>query len=185
VTSPPDAETKEAIVLAAFECTVRLGIDGLRLRHVAAEAGMDETTLRQHFPTQRDLVSALIEDITLQFAATTRTTEGTPAERLRAHLEALSRTVRDRPALFLVLAELEVRARRDPLVRSAVERDEQGCRAWLAELFREGAGQGVWAEGVDPESAVELVLTVFKGIRVAPGGADAALMQLEHVLTRA
>ncbi len=179
-----EADTEQAIVVAAFECVARLGVDGLRLRHVAAEAGIDEVTLRATFPTQHDLVAAVHEDITLQLRETMGSA-GPPAARLRAHLDALSTMVRDRPVLFLVLAELEVRARRDPLVRAAIERDEEGCRAWLGGVFREGLDQGAWADGVDAGAAVELVLATVKGARIAPGAADATLQQLERLLIRA
>jgi AcrR family transcriptional regulator len=176
-------EERRAIVFAAYECIAALGIDGLRPRHVTAEAAISEPRLRRHYPTKRDLVAAVLGYLTRQLEAT-MPEDGTPTERLRHHLESLGRMISERPVLFTVLAELDLRARHDALVRSVVEREERGWRAALAALFRAGAEQEAWADGITEEAAVELVVAAVKGVRIAPASAGIALSQLERLLVR-
>jgi AcrR family transcriptional regulator len=176
------ADVRAAIVFAAFESIAELGFDGLRMRHVAAEAGLDEASLQAHFATKPELAAAVLDYISNEFEATMRS-DGTAIERFHFHLDALGRLVEERPVLFIVLAELDVRARRDPLIRSVIERYERRWRGALAALFREGHEQGAWADGIDPHAAGELVIVVVKGIRIAPASAVPALALLKQLVS--
>ena len=109
---------------------------------------------------------------------------GDPGEKLRAHLAALGRMVRERPELFVVMGELDLRASRDEAVRSIVERHEQGWRVVLTEVLEEGVEEGTWAEGLDVHAGVELIIAAVKGVRLIPDDAEAVLGQLESLLTR-
>ena len=171
----------DTIVLAAYESIAERGVEQLRLQHVAEEAGIEESTLRESFATKTDLIAAVLEDITRQFWCSVLD-EGTPAERLRRHLTLLAEMVLARPMLFVVLADLEFHARRNPLVRSVVEDDERGWRRALADIFRDGAEDAIWPPGLDEEAAVELVIATAKGVRIAPEKARAVFEQLERIL---
>jgi hypothetical protein len=133
------------------------------------------------YPARRDLVAAVLEYIERELESTMRD-DGTPAERLRHHLDAIGRMARERPGLFAVRAEIDRGARHDPLVRSVAERDECRWRMALAPLFRAGAQQGAWTAGVTEKGAVELVVAAVKGIRLAPESAGTVLEQLEALL---
>ena len=63
--------------------------------------------------------------------------DGTPCERLDAHLATLAAMMHSRPDLFVVLAEIDLRARRDPDVAIAVNEIEAGWRLALMALFRD------------------------------------------------
>ena len=54
--------------------------------------------------------------------------------------------------------------------------------AALTSLFRLGADQGAWAEGLDVAAAPELVIAVVKGVRLIPDRAEAVLAELERSL---
>jgi AcrR family transcriptional regulator len=144
-------EERQAIVLAAYECIAQHGADGLRLRDVIAEASVNASTIRQHFPRTRDLLVAVLEY---------------SSQQLR----------------YAVLAAIETRARRDPLLRSAVQRSERAWRASLVSLFRSGMAEQAWANGVDAHAAAELVIAAVKGVRLSPGSAAGALDQLTQIL---
>lgn len=176
-------ERRQALVDAAFGCIAEKGFEGLRLRDVAAEVGIDHSTLHYYFPTKEDLVAGVVESATRQFW-TTMPTEGGPAEKLRYHLAALARMVEEQPALFTVLSELDLRAKRDAAVRSIIERHEEGWRTALTEVFRHGAKEGVLAEGLDTATGVELVIAAVKGVSLNPDSAGDVLGQLERLLVR-
>ena len=92
-------ERRQALVDAAFGCISEKGFEGLRLRDVASEVGIDHSTLHYHFPTKEDLVAGVVEYATQQFW-TTMPVKGDPVEKLRHHLAVLGRMVEERPALF-------------------------------------------------------------------------------------
>ena len=168
-------DRRQALIRAAFTAIAERGFEGFRLRPIAAAAGIDHSTLHHHFPTKEYLIAAVLEHVTSQF-------EGTmpaglpPAARLRHHLGSIARAVVERPELFIVLDELDLRARRDPAMAADVGADEDGWRHALAALFAEGVEQGSWQ--VDVGASVELVIATLKGIRLRPDTAEAVVGQL-------
>jgi AcrR family transcriptional regulator len=177
------AERRQALVEAAFRRIAERGFEGLRLRDVAAEVGIDHSTLHHYFPTKEDLVAGVVEYATRQFWWTTPA-EGRLAEKLHRHLVALGRMIGEWPELFAVMGELDLRASRDEAVRSIVGRHEEGWRTALDAILRRGAEEGAWAEGLDTSTGVELIIAAVKGVRLVPGGAEDVLRQLELLLTR-
>lgn len=93
------------------------GLEGLRLRQVAEAVGIDHSTLHHHFATKQDLISAVAEYTTRQFWSTMPSATD-PAVQLCGHLTALRTLITDWPELFLVTAELDLRARRDRSVQA-------------------------------------------------------------------
>jgi TetR/AcrR family transcriptional repressor of nem operon len=164
---------RQELVEAAFRRVAEVGFEGLRLRQVSQEVGIDHSTLHHHFATKQELVEAVAEYATRQFFIT-KPDRGDPAEALRAHLEGLRRMMLDRPELLIVSAELDLRARRDPAVRAVLEGLESGWRAMLAELLA-GAVP-------DPEGAAELVIATVKGVRLVPERAGDVFAQLTTLL---
>jgi TetR/AcrR family transcriptional repressor of nem operon len=175
------SDRRAALVAAAFECIARVGFEGLRLRNVAAEVGIDHSTLHHYFRTKEDLVAAVLDQVTRRFWGTMRP-DAEPVDRLHGHLTSLARMMREEPALFTVLAELDLRARHDPAVGGVLARDEAGWRGALASLFREGLDRREWTPGLDVDAAVEVVIAVVKGVRLAPERATQVLGQLERLL---
>ena len=180
--SHPGKERRQALVGAAFRSIAERGFEGLRLRGVAAEVGIDHSTLHHYFPTKEDLVAGVVEYATRQFWPTIPN-EGSPTEKLRYHLAALVRMIEERPALFTVLSELDLRAGRDAAVRSIIDRHEEGWRVVLTEVLGRGAEEGIWAEGLDTSKGVELIIAAVKGVGLNPDSAGDVLRQLERLLT--
>ncbi|WP_433278507.1 TetR/AcrR family transcriptional regulator [Pseudonocardia xinjiangensis] len=174
-------ERRDQLVAAAFRRVAEMGFEGLRLRQVAEDVGIDHSTLHHHFATKQDLVGAVAEYTTRHFwAAAPQSAE--PAAALREHLAALRRMIEDRPDLLVVTAELDLRGRRDPAVAAAMEHHEAGWREVLTGVLAAGAAQGVWATPVEPVVATELVIATVKGVRLTPRVAAQAFEQLEALL---
>jgi AcrR family transcriptional regulator len=170
------------LVEAAFQLVASSGLEGLRLRQVAEAVGIDHSTLHHHFATKQDLISAVAEYTTRQFWSTMPAVPADPAAQLRGHLTALRTLITERPELFLVTAELDLRARRDGNVQALLHRFEDGWRARLRDLVADGTAARAWSPGVD-DDAVELIIAVVKGARLAPGTAAAVFAQLERLIT--
>lgn len=174
------ATRRDALVEAAFQRVAQSGFEGLRLRQVADDVGIDHSTLHHHIATRQALVEAVAEYAIGQFRATAPV--GTsPAAALHHQLEALRLMMVQRPELFTVSAELDLRARRDPVVRAMLDGYESGWRSVLVEMF---AG-GTWAVSLRPQVAAEIVIAAVKGVRLVPDRAGEVFTQLEALLTGA
>lgn len=165
------ADRRQLLVWAAFDAIAEKGFEGLRLRDVAAQAGIDHSTLHYHFLTRKDLIAAVVEFATSQFWTTAPNDDAT-GDKLSTHLATLAGMIQQQPALFIVLRELDLRASRDPAVREIIERYERGWRTALAEVFAAA------------DSAVELVIATVKGVSLIPDRAAEVLDQLGSLLTQ-
>ncbi len=172
-------DRREQLVAAAFRRVADVGFEGLRLRQVAEDVGIDHSTLHHHFATKQDLVGAVAEFTTRQFWSSGPAGDD-PAAALHAHLGALRRMIDERPELLAVTAELDLRARRDPAVAAEMARYEAGWREVLTRVLAAGNADGTWT--VDPGTGAELVIAAVKGVRLDPGLAGQVFGQLESLL---
>jgi AcrR family transcriptional regulator len=150
-----------------------MGWEGLGARHVAGEAGLATSTVQRYFPAQSGLAAAVLDHVIDQLVATID--DSSPAEgRLDHHLRALAHAVSERPALFLVYGELELRSRRDALLRAGLARSERRWRSELAALL----DQASWGDS----SLVDLILATVKGVKFDGARAAAALHSLRRLV---
>ena len=129
------SERRQALIEAAFGFIAERGFEGLRLRDVAAAAGIDHSTLHHHFATKQDLVDAVVGYAVGQFR-TVSSKAVAPAQQLRQHLEGLARMIEEWPALFVVMRELDLRATRDATVRAIIVKHEEGWRLGFGKASR-------------------------------------------------
>lgn len=163
-------DRRQLLIQAAFDALAEKGFEGLRLREVAARAGIDHSTLHHYFPTRQDLVAAVVEFATSQFW-TTMPGDGATTAKLSTHLATLAQMIQQRPALFTVLREIDLRASRDPAVQETRDRYERGWRTALGDVLH-------------TDSAVDLVIATVKGISLTPDRAADALQELASLLTK-
>lgn len=173
---------RNELVGAAFRRVAEVGSRVCDCGRVAADVGTDHSTLHHHVATKEALITAVAEYAIRQFGST-MPGELDPAAALRGHLAALRAMFEARPELFMVTAELDLRARRDPAVRALMDRYEAGWRKSLRELLARGAEQGTWPQTVRPDALVELVIAAVKGARLTPAIAAEVFDQLDALLT--
>lgn len=171
---------REGLVGAAFRRISEQGLEGLRLRAVATEAGIDHSTLHHYFATKQHLLAAVVEYSARQFWAT-MPAEGTAAQRLSGHLGALGRLIGERPALFVVLAEFDLRGRRGDTVAAALERQEAGWRNALTTVLSDSGGDHPPA-AEQVQATVEVVIATVKGVRLLPERAAPVLRRLHQLI---
>lgn len=175
------AGRRNEIVQAAFRQVATVGFEGLRLRQIAEDVGIDHSTLHHHFPGKKDIVSAIAEYAIGQFDVPPPET-ASPAEALNWHLTHLRRVLGDSPDLLVVTAELDLRARRDPAVREVMDEHEKNWRRFLDDMLTAGVERRMWSARVNVPGTIELVIATVKGIQLAPDSADAAIDQLTSLL---
>ena len=164
-------QRRAALVEAAFHAIARNGFEGLRLRDVATAVGIDHSTLHHYFATKQHLIEAVA------LRATTPLHRSIPdaskgGDRLSQHLLTLATAIEQEPELFVVLAEIDLRARRDSGLRVVIDRVEQGWRLGLGGLLDHD------------DARVELVIATVKGVRLDPASATEVLTRLAQLLTQ-
>lgn len=164
------SSTRDRIVSAAT-AMMQEGAPRLSVRAVAARAGVGASTLRHHFPTQRDLINAAL---TATYEAAMpderiRDTSMPPRERLRECLRRLLdpfNTPGEARDVWTNLLHTFAAAEADTNTRAAYEvleeRAQGRIRAWLAILEEEG----VLAPGDDARRS-DFLLTVVDGLSIA------------------
>lgn len=161
--------TRDRIVEAA-KAMVQEGAPRLSVRAVAARAEVGASTLRHHFPTQRDLINAALAATYLEAMPDERIrdTSVPPRERLRECLWRLLEPFGDPEASRVAWEDLlrtfgapdatdDVRAGYRVLVTQA----ERRVAAWLAILEEEGA-----LPPGDTRRRTNLLLTVTDGLSI-------------------
>lgn len=162
--------TRDRIIAAATEM-IQEGAPRLSVRAVAARADVGASTLRHHFPTQRDLINAAL---TASYDAAMpderiRDTSVPPRERLRECiwrvLEPFSSPAEARE-VWTNLLRTFAQAEADPNTRAGYEalvaQAERRVGAWLAILEEEGA-----LSPGDNIKRTDLLLTVVDGLSIA------------------
>jgi TetR/AcrR family transcriptional repressor of nem operon len=181
-TKPTKPDRRQTIILVAYRAIAEKGFEGLRVRDVAAQVGINGATLHHYFPTKEDLIRAVAQYAHSRFEVTMLDLPGTPAEQLYTHLDRLRKLMQEEPDLFVVFAELTLRAQRDSESRYMLEL-ESIWQQWLADIFRAGIDQKLWASDLDPGTMASGIMTLVEGASLwamtFPKHAEQALRQLD------
>jgi AcrR family transcriptional regulator len=185
--TPKGEERVQALILAAYHSIAEKGFEGLRLRDVAQQVGLNHATLHHYFPTKEAMVQAVVLYVTQRLAQTATITEGTPMEQLRAHLHMLQQCMQEEPALFVVLSEIGLRAQRDPAIRAIVQQQTEGWHAFLMGILNAGIRQGNWPQDLDAEATASAIIALTQSFnlinaKLLPIRAEQAMRQLERWL---
>ncbi|WP_165423333.1 TetR/AcrR family transcriptional regulator [Ktedonosporobacter rubrisoli] len=177
----------QALVLAAYNCIAEKGFEGLRLREIAEQVGINHATLHHYFPTKEALIQAVVLYATQRLAQTVGASEGAPAEQLRAHFKLIRQQMQEEPSLFIVLTEVGMRAQRDPAIRAIASQQAERWHAFFVKILKAGIEQGDWSADLDAEAAASTIVAVIQSItlintKLSSVRMEQALQQLERWL---
>jgi AcrR family transcriptional regulator len=164
------AERRRAIVRAAYQTLAEKGFEGLRMREIAKRAGIDHSTLHYYFAGKEALIDGIVDhivqDLSIGRTPAIESGEIGPRQRLIAHFDALIQQMRERPEMFVVLAEIHARSMRDPAVRSIVARNDRGWKRFLIEILQAGIQEKEFHTELVPEVAAETIISFVRGLTV-------------------
>jgi len=161
---------RQDLVRAAFNRIADAGFEGLRTRDVAADAGVNVATLHYYFPTKEALIRGVVGHAMMRFSQS-MPREGSAAEQLRWHLSFLRRLLKEDTQLFAVLAELTLRAPRDPVIAGILQNTDEPWHRKVAALLRSALEQGCIDAGIDPEDGAAFIIAAIKGLSL-PGNPE-------------
>jgi AcrR family transcriptional regulator len=154
--------------LIAYRQIAAKGFEGLRVREVAAQAGINNATLHHHFPTKEALIQGVVGHLLKEFqiGLAPRQDRGEPApiEELRYEFEDMRYRLHDTPEMYVVLMELYVRSLRNPAVARALETLERQWSNHLIGILERGVRIGVFRSDLDLADAATMLIVQMKGL---------------------
>ncbi len=160
-------ERRDSLVRAAFACLAADGFEGLRTRNVADRAGVNIATLHYYFPTKEALIGGVAAFIASQFItlhAAPKPSTGSPAlDRLQQEFADARFYRAKHPDLGAVLSELQLRGRRDPVIRKIIEPLFGHWRKGIEEWMAAGIAEGVFRRDLDPAGGAALFVAAMTG----------------------
>jgi TetR/AcrR family transcriptional regulator, regulator of cefoperazone and chloramphenicol sensitivity len=187
-------DRKTELVEITYRLIAQNGLAGLRIRQVAAAAGIDNGTLHYHFSSKDALilgvVDYLIEDLQNN-RAVSKGTEQTALTELHMEFEDIRLRLRRTPEQFIVLSDLAIRSWRDPVVAKMFRKLDDGWHAHLVALLERGIQQGIFRNNLNVPLCARAIMVALRGIgyqtRLPPGKVDELLSelaaQMEHWIT--
>ena len=172
------------IARAAYSAIAEKGFEGLRMREIAARAGLNHSTLHYYYAGKEALIAGvmtyMIQELSLGRNHAAPSHPLSPREELAAHLAALLDQAREHPEMFVVLAEIHGRSTRDPGIRSVMSRNERAWKKFIADILRAGIRCGDFARGLDADIAAEAVVSLIRGLDF--GHSRSSLRRAERAL---
>ena len=163
--SPRDR--KRELVEIAYRLIAEKGLEGFRIRQVAAEADIDNGTLHYHFPSKEALIHGvvdyLVEDLQRNRAGQEQANQNA-LEELRMEFEDIRLRVRDTPEQLTVLSELAIRSWRDPVIARIFRKVDDGWRSHLVALLDRGVQQDIFRKDLNQQLCARAIMVALRGI---------------------
>jgi AcrR family transcriptional regulator len=165
---PGGDQRRQDLVQAAYGIIAAEGFEGLRVRDVAARAGVNIATLHYYFHTKEDLIRGVVDLLLQRFL--TQTAPAAPAAdapgpaQLAQVFADPDYQLQTTPEMFVVLTELHLRAGRDPAIRALLQPLDDGWRAHLTALCAAGQQAGTLRPDQDPARTAALLIALVKGL---------------------
>jgi TetR/AcrR family transcriptional repressor of nem operon len=163
VEQPRGEPRRQALVEAAYRQIAERGFEGLRTREVAAVVGVNVATLHYYFPSKEALIRGVIGYAMQRFSETI-SDAGSPLDRLRGHLKALARLIKDDERLWAVMGELVLRAPRDADLARIFSQTDEFWHRTLRNLLQECVAADLARPILDLDSAAVLARTAIRGV---------------------
>jgi len=165
---PAHQARREELAAIAYTQVAERGLEGLRVREVAAAAGINHATLIYYFPAKADLVAAVVDHVVGLLLTPAVTPAPTPDQkvirRLAHELDDVGARLDQQPDIFRVLTELQLRGGRDPQVAGALARMDDAWHDYLAAMLRSGIESGELRADLDADRATTVLTVVFRGL---------------------
>lgn len=163
----PQRDRKSELVEIAYRLIAQNGLEGFRIRQVAAEAGIDNGTLHYHFPTKEALILGVVDYLMEDLKHNRAVQEdgaSTALDELRMEFEDIRLRLRRTPEQFIVLSDLAVRSWRDPVVAKMFRKLDDGWHVHLVALLERGIQQGIFRKNLNVPLCARAMMVALRGI---------------------
>jgi AcrR family transcriptional regulator len=161
------SDRRRQIVTIAMDLIASKGFEGLRYQEVAKAAGINTATLFYYFSTKEGLIHGVMQHLKEEFSKTPGRPvdkQTTALEELRLEFESVSKLMQKQPKLFLVHAEISLRALRDPIIEKEVRDLDSSWKQHLIHVIELGIADGSFRSDISSEATAVALIFQFKGI---------------------
>ena len=164
----PVKDRRKELILIAYDHIAKRGFEGLRVRAIAAEAGINNATLHYYFSTKEDLIIGVVDYMIEKFSKSNSYESASKESRdawkeMRAELEDARHRFRDAHDQIVVFTELLIRSLRDPAIAHIFKKLDDSWRGYLISIIEQGIRQGIFRAELDPAVTATLVMLEIKG----------------------
>lgn len=156
------ADSRRPAIAAAVRALIaERGFEGLRMRDIADRVGINIATLHYHIPSKEALIQLVAQSLRDDFIAQhkARPRDGvTPLGLLRMEFADFREIFLEEPERFLVMGEMQERARRDPAVASAMSPMRGYWHGQLVDILSRGREDGSLRPDLDPSAAASIII---------------------------
>ena len=159
-------DRKRELVEIAYRLIADKGLEGLRIRQVAAAASIDNGTLHYYFASKETLIQSVVEHL-MRDLQTNRCDQGnseTALDELRTEFEDIRVRLHESPEQFIVLSELAIRSWRDRSIAEMFKHLDDGWYAHLEALLKRGIEQGLFRKDLDLGPCARAIMVALRGI---------------------
>jgi AcrR family transcriptional regulator len=184
-----DSDSRRAEIAAAVRALIaERGFEGLRMRDIAERVGINIATLHYHIPAKEALIAlvaqSLRDDFIAQHQAHSR--DGlSPIEQARLEFADFRDTFLNNPERFLVMGEMQERARRDPAIAAAMTPLRGYWHGQWRAILEAGKADGSFRADIDPAAAASIMIGGMIAATKQPDPSPAALERVFAELERA
>jgi AcrR family transcriptional regulator len=168
IPSTKNAEKRRKIVKAAYQTLAEKGFEGLRMREIAKNAGIDHSTLHYYFAGKEALIDGvvdhIVQDLAIGRSQETESGDLSPHEQLEAHFDALIQQTEQSPEMFVVLMEIHARAMREAGLRAIFVKNDRSWKRFLVETLQAGIQKNQFQSTIVPEVAADVIISVVRGL---------------------
>jgi AcrR family transcriptional regulator len=160
-------DRKSELVEIAYRLIAQKGLEGFRIRQVAAEAGIDNGTLHYHFPSKEALIHGVVDYLMEDLQnnrAVQNTADPSALDELHMEFEDIRLRLHHMPEQFIVLSDLAVRSWRDPVIAKMFKKLDDGWHVHLAALLKRGIRQGLFRKNLDAPLCARAIMVALRGI---------------------
>jgi TetR/AcrR family transcriptional repressor of nem operon len=164
----PGSDRRSELVHIAYQQIAAIGFEGLRVREVSAQAGINNATLHHYFPTKESLIQGVVGHLLKEFqvgrAPRQDQSEPSPLDELRYEFEDTRYRLRETPEMYVVLMELYVRSLRDPAIARTIDALERQWKSHLVGILERGVRLGAFRRDLDLKGAAAMIMVQIKGL---------------------
>jgi AcrR family transcriptional regulator len=160
-------DRKRELVEIAYRLIAQNGLEGFRIRQVAAEAGIDNGTLHYHFPSKEALIHGVVEYLMEDLQnnrAVQNDADPSARDELHVEFEDIRLRLRRTPEQFIVLSDLAVRSWRDPVIAKMFRKLDDGWHAHLVGLLKRGIRQSAFRKNLNVPLCARAIMVALRGI---------------------
>lgn len=163
-------ETRKRIIAATMQSVARVGYARTTMREIARAANVTSANLYNYFPSKSDLIQATIAaraEIAHPRLRRAAECPGTAVDRIEAIIDESDRLIEDYPDMAAF--EFAIRNQTDVVVDPQNHSTDDPVafrvmREVVQSVIDDAWQQGALAEGVDPQTAVEVIYALLHGL---------------------